>query len=319
MGEYRLAKEAPAVPGLWLLTAVEARKDEGNSPTGIVGRSLARQLLAASERVRVLAEPAEANGWPPGVEVIEGSIVRPREHAGAFDGVDGVFLAGAHPSTIQEALMLARNAGVGRIVLLSSHGPEYEQAYPPETWFWLAMERAVEAAGIAWTHIRPSAVMGAAIAGSYPATGSDWPDTIRAEGVVREAVLEEGHYPFIHENDLAAVVAAALLSDRYTETILEAVGLPLSTRSRIRSIANALGRDIGTVELTAAESRAIWRRAGWPDGAIDVTLYALHEYGVRLAELTRWTLEQQPSVQDIIGRPLRTYDDWAVENADAFR
>lgn len=29
-----------------------------------------------------------------------------------------------------------------------------------------------------------------------------------------------------------------------------------------------------------------------------------------------WTLDQRPSVQDIIGHPLRTYDDWASENID---
>lgn len=71
--------------------------------------------------------------------------------------------------------------------------------------------------------------------------------------------------------------------------------------------------------MTAAESRETWRRNGWPDGAIEVTLYALEEYGVRLAELTEWTLAQRPAVQDIIGRPPRTYDEWAVANADLFR
>jgi uncharacterized protein YbjT (DUF2867 family) len=319
MDRSRLTESVPSTKGVKLLTVVTPSKDEGCSPTGLVGRRLARQLLAAGDRVRVFAEPDESSGWPGDVEVAEGSIIRPPEYAEVFAGVEAVFLAGAHPSTVEAALTLARDAGVRRIVLLSSHGPEYEQWNPPETWFWLAIERAVERSGIAWTHIRPSAVMGAVISGTYPATGSDWPDTIRADAVVREASLENGHYPFVHEDDLAAVAAAALRSDRYTGTILEAVGLPLSTRYRVRSISDAIGRDIDVIELTAAESRAIWRRNGWPDGAIDVTLYALEEYGARLTELTEWTLAQRPSVQDIIGRPPRTYDEWAVENADLFR
>lgn len=309
----------PKAGELRLLTVVSANKGEGCSPTGIVGRSLARQLLAAGDRVRVIAEPDQLDDWPDAVELVEGSITRPLECAGAFNGVDGIFLAGAHPSTVQDALALALAAGVRRIAVLSSHGPEYEESNPPETWFWLAVERAVERSGIAWTHIRPSAVMGSIAEGTYPATGSDWPDTIRAESVVREAFLDKGHYPFIHEDDLAAVAAAALRGDDYAGSILEAVGLPLSTRSRVRSIAEAIGRDIGTVELTPSESRTNWRRRGWPDSAIDVTLYALEEYGARLDELTRWTLDQRPSVQEIIGRPLRTYDDWAVQNADRFR
>ncbi|MFF5207204.1 SDR family oxidoreductase [Streptosporangium sp. NPDC000396] len=319
MGEIKRISKAREAGELRLLTVVGARKDAGSSPTGIVGRSLARQLLAAGDRVRVIAEPGQLDDWPDAVELVQGSITRPLECAEAFTGVDGIFLAGAQPSTVQDALALARAAGVRRIVVLSSHGPEYEEAYPPETWFWLAIERAVERSGIEWTHIRPSAVMGSILEGTYPATGSDWPDTVKTELAVREAFLDEGHYPFIHEDDLAAVAVSALRDDDHVGGILEAVGLPLSTRSRVLSIARAIGRDIGAVELTPSISRANWRSRGWPDSGIDVTLYALEEYGARRAELTQWTLDQRPSVREIIGRPLRTYDDWAIENADRFR
>ncbi|MEG3627226.1 SDR family oxidoreductase [Streptomyces poriticola] len=319
MDRFEQNEKTPVTEGICLLTAVSPRRDEGTSPTGIIGRKLARQLLAMGRQVRVMAETDQCGGWPDTVEVVEGSITRPLECARAFDGAEAVFLAGAHASTVQDALALMRDASARRVVLLSSHGPEYEEANPPETWFWLAIEKAVERSGIDWTHIRPSAVMGAAVEGTYPATGSDWPDTVRADGVVREAFLGRGHYPFIHEEDLAAVVAAALTGDDHTRTIIEAVGPPLSTRSRIRSIAAALGRDIGTVDLAPDQGRANWRRLGWPDGAIDVTLYALEEYGTHYAELLQWTLDQRPSVQDIIGRPLRTYDDWVSENIDSFR
>ncbi|WP_454197284.1 NAD(P)H-binding protein [Nocardia sp. Marseille-Q1738] len=310
---------AAEMDNLYLVTAVCPRKGEGAGPTGIVGRSLARQLLAAEGRVRVLAEPGQDEGWPADVELVRGSVTSPADCAAALHGVEAMFLAGAIPSTVKDVLGLAKAAGLRRIALLSSHGPEYEQEYPPETWFWLAIEKAVERSGIAWTHIRPSAVMGSAIEGTYPATGSDWPETIRGEGVVREAFAETGHYPFIHEHDLAAVAAAALRTDKYTGTILEAVGPPLSTRSRIHSIARAIRRDVDIVELTPDQSRTIWRRNGWPPGAIDVTLYALREYAIHLAALTQWTRDQQPSVQEIIGRPPRTFDEWAVEHADLFR
>ncbi|MBQ1098939.1 NAD(P)H-binding protein [Streptomyces sp. b94] len=272
MDRFETNEKTPVSEGICLLTVVSPRRDEGNSPTGVVGRFLARQLLATGRRVRVMAEPDQCGGWPDAVDVVVGSITRPLECARAFDGAETVFLAGAHPSTVQDALTLARNASARKVVVLSSHGPEYEEANPPATWFWLAIEKAVEHSGIAWTHIRPSAVMGSVIEGTYPATGSDWSDTIRADGVIREAFLDRGHYPFIHEEDLAAVVFAAL-----------------------------------------------WRRLGWPDGAIDVTLYALEEYGARFTELLQWTFDQRPSVRDIIGRPPRTYDDWVSENIDSFR
>ncbi|MET7708358.1 NAD(P)H-binding protein [Micromonospora sp. NPDC005413] len=319
MDTSRPLQSRPIPEGVKLLTVVAPSKDEGKSPTGLVGRRLAQQLLANGDSVRVLAEPDECSDWPNDVHLVTGSIGQPLTDGGIFAGADVMFLAGANPATVEPTLALARDAGVRRIVLLSSHGSEFEQWNPPETWYWLAIERAVERCGIVWTHLRPSAVMGSVISGTYPATGSDWPDSIRAEGAVREAFLDNGHYPFIHEDDLAAVAAAVMRTDRYTGCILEAVGLPLSTRSRVRSIADAIGRDIRGIDMTAAESRAVWQRNGWPDGAIDVTLYALEEYGARLTELTEWTLTQRPSVAEIIGRPPRTYDEWAVENAHLFR
>ncbi|MEU0543025.1 NAD(P)H-binding protein [Nocardia sp. NPDC005978] len=304
--------------GIKLVTVGSAGKSAGCSPTGIVGRCLVRELVESGERVRVVAEADQLGDWPAAVEVVEGSIARCEGISGAFDGVDGIFLAGAQAATAGRVLEAARGAGVERIVLLSSHGAEHEAAYPPETWFWLAIERAVESAGMAWTHIRPSAVMGAVLEGTYPATGSDWAESIAAENTVREAFLEMGHYPFIHERDLAAVAATALCRDGYEGMLLEAVGFPLSTRSRLRDIADVLGRDITAVELTPAESRAAWRARGWPEDGIDVTLFALEEYGVHFDELTRWTAGQRPTVPDLIGRPMHTYRDWVAEHAALF-
>lgn len=307
-----------AETSIFLLTAVAPTKREGSSPTRLVGRHLARQLLDFGVKVRVLAEFGQSEGWPPGAEVIHGSVVNSHDAAMAFVGVSRVFLAGADLSSVNEVVEAAAAEGVERIVVLSSHGPEYEVKFPPETWYWLAIEKAVEASGIAWTHIRPSAVMGACLEGSYPATGSDWPLSIRREGVVREPLLNTGYYPFIHEADLAAVAATALLQDGYTGQILEAVGLPISTRSRVAAIEDAIGHKIAAHEITLDEGREIWRRQGWPNGGIQVTLYGLKAYAHQLTELTEWTLEQEPSVEALIGRRPLTFEQWAREHIDAF-
>ena len=308
-----------ALGPLHLVTVVAASKREGSSPTGVVGRSLARQLLAAGDRVRVLAEPDQCQDWPASVEVVEGSVASAPGRADVWVGVETLFLAGAHPATVPEVLRLARESRVRRIVLLSSHGPEYEAAYPPETWFWLAIEKAVQHSGIPVTIIRPSAVMGSMLEGTYPATGSGWPEMIRTDRVVQEPFATNGHYPFIHEDDLAAVATSALRDGVGEGGLLEAVGPPLSTRARVASIEEALGQAIQLRGLTAEQARARWRQHGWSDGAIDVTLYALDEYGTRLEELTHWTRDQRPTVAEIIGRvPLR-YADWATENVSMFR
>ena len=305
--------------GCCTCSVVAASKREGSSPTGSIGRSLAQQLVAAGDRVRVLAEPDQCQGWPASVEVVEGSVVSPTSQTGVWSGVETLFLAGAQPATVAKLLRIARVARVQRIVLLSSHGPEYEEAYPPETWFWLAIEKAVQHSGILATIIRPSAVMGSMIEGTYPAPGSGWPEMIRTAGVVREPFATTGHYPFIHEDDLAAVAAAALRGDVGEGHVLEAVGPPVSTRSRVAGIEEALGRAIQLRGLSSEEARARWRQDGWPDGAIDVTLYALEEYSTRLEELTQWTPDQRPTVAEVVGRVPRSYADWAKENVGMFR
>ena len=303
---------------IFLLTAVAPRKREGSSPTGVVGRHLARQLLQNGVSVRVLAELEQLEGWPPGTEVICGSITRPQDAATAFAGATRVFLAGAEPRSVKEVTESASAAGIDRIVVLSSHGPEYEREFPPETWFWLAIETAVERSGIAWTHIRPSAVMGASLEGTYPATGSDWVSSCRDEGVIREPFLDRGYYPFIHEADLAAVAAAALLRGDYAGQILEAIGLPISTRSRVAAIEKAIGRRIATEELSPDQGRKAWHQLGWPSGAIDVTLFALEAYGTRLKELTEWTMAQKPTVEEMIGRRPLSFEQWAREHVGAY-
>ena len=318
----RASTSAPRNPDeglLHLLTVGGGRRREGSSPTGIVARALARQLLSSGGRVRVLAEPAQVDDWPEPVEVVEGLISSPDSFAAAGTGVDTVFLADADPATVSHVLQAGDLPRARRLVLLSSHGPEYEEAYPPDTWYWLAIEHAVRRSGIPATIIRPSAVMGAMLEGTYPATGSDWQQTIRSHGTVWEPFGADGCYPFIHEEDLAAVAAAGLLDDRYVGSVLEAVGLPMSTGERVACLAAALDRKISIIALTEAEARERWREQSWPDGAVDVTLYALQEYATHLDEMTRWTLDQRPSVREIIGRAPRTFEDWAAEHADRFR
>lgn len=301
-----------------LLTTVAPRKREGSSPTGLVGRHLTRQLLDRGFAVRVLAEPEQTEGWPLDADVVHGSVTRPDESAAAFDRVSRIFLAGAEPASIQQVLRLATRAGVEHIVVLSSHGPEFEQHYPAETWYWLAIEKAVENSAIGWTHIRPSAVMGAVLEGTYPATGSDWPQTIRGERRVREALLGSGYYPFIHESDLAAVAAEALLRSDLAGTILEAVGLPLNTASRVAAIERAIGEKIEKDDCSVEVGRAIWRANGWPQGAIDVTLYGLETYGSQLREQIEWISRQHPSVEALIGRKPISFEQWALDHAHIY-
>lgn len=303
----------------FVLTVVPPSRREGSSPTGLVARSLARQLAEDGARVVVVTESAPSGGCPDGARLVPGSLARPQEWAPVLAGAEGLFLAGAGPTTAPAILAAARASGLVRVVLLSSHGSEYEVHHPADTWHWLAVERAVETSGLKWTVIRPSAVMGSMLEGTYPATGSGWPAMVTGSGLVAEALLDDGYYPFVHEDDLAGVAAAALRSDRYDGHVLEAVGPPLSTRERVAHTARAISGELATRSLTADEGRARWRADGWPEEAIEVTLYALAEYRDRYAELAAWTDAQRPTVAELIGRPLKDYARWAWEHRAWFR
>ena len=115
----------------------------------------------------------------------------------------------------------------------------------------------------------------------------------------------------VHEADVAAVAAVALLRDGHAGRTYMPTG-PAAIRriDAVRTIGAAIGRDITFVELTPDEARARW-------------------LGVYGPEITEWFLEMGrnpennatvlPDVEDVTGRPGRTFAEWAFEHADDFR
>jgi uncharacterized protein YbjT (DUF2867 family) len=300
-----------------LITVVPPRRLPGAVPTGPVGRRLAGQLLAAGEPVRVLTPRPEAWGWPDAVELVEGSVLDPAASPQAFAGLDRMFLAGATPETrdqtprsVYDVLRRAADGGVRQVTVLSSHGPVFEISQPREQWFWLAVERAVEESIPSWTHIRPSAVMASMLDGGYPPAGSSWSATIRRGGVIREPNVDAA-YPFIDEDDLAAVAVAALLSTAYAGSIIEAIGPSSSTRARIALISDAIGRPVNLEELSVGQARQLWREQGWPADTIEVTLWAQ-------AQFIAQPLAPDPTIERVLDRPARTFGQWLHAHLDAF-
>lgn len=300
-----------------LITSVPPRKAPGAVPVGPVGRCLARGLLARGESVRVLCAHSDASGWPEGVEMIEGSVLRPAEAPSAFVGIDRLFLAGAtpevrteRPHSVSEVVSRAVEGGARAIVVLSSHGPVFAMSLPPEQWHWLAVERAVEASPVAWTHIRPSAVMASMLAGGYPPTGSAWAEVIRASRVIREP-YGDARYPFIDEEDLAEVAATVLFDPGYAGSVLDALGPAISARQRASLIAEAIGEALTFEDLTPDEARLLWRSQGWPEETIEVTLWAQSQFLIQPSI-------SDPTVERVLGRAPRAFADWLQRHVEAF-
>ena len=270
--------------------------------TGNVGRLVVDQLLGTGVQIRALTNnPTKAN-LPEGVEVAEGFIGKPETVKGALPGIDRLYLA-PYPKTAQAVVDLAVEAGVTRIVDLSSSGADDEANADPASWWFYAVERAVEGApGLEWTHLRP---------GEFMLNALTWADSIRAEGVVRAAYGAAAYAP-LDLQDVAAVAAKALLEDghhgrKYAMTGPES----LSKIEKVRIIGEVLGREIRFVEIGHAEARDEMLALGYGEAA-DWLL----DGDARMIGHPQPVLSTVP---DLLGRPARTFAQWVRDHADAFR
>ncbi|GAB3013318.1 NAD(P)H-binding protein [Streptomyces pseudoechinosporeus] len=266
--------------------------------TGSVGRHVVDLLLAAGAPVRALTRTPAAAGLPAAVEVFEGDLLRPDSLAPALAGTERLYLF-PEPATAHAVAELAREAGVRRIVVLSSdavtEGRDPGHHRP--------VEEAVERTGIAWTHVRP---------GEFAANKlSLWQRSIREEGTVRAAYPDAVGAP-VHEADVAAVAAAALLEDGHAGAIHGVSGpLTLSLRDQVAALAAGLGRDLRFEEVSHAEARTDMIRQGLPDSVADYILAFQAQWVDRPATV-------HDTVQRLTGRPARDLARWAADHRTDF-
>ncbi|WP_330465907.1 NmrA family NAD(P)-binding protein [Micromonospora zamorensis] len=275
--------------------------------TGTVGGSLVRQLVGAGHGVRALtrdpASPA-ATALPDRVEVVAGDFARPHTLVAALRGVTRMHLVamdGYGPLTTgAEILELARQAGVRRVTHLGHNDPSRADDDPIEAPH-RPLHRAVENSGLEWTHVFP---------GEFMANTREWAAGIRTEGVVR-APFGAWNSALVHEADIAAVIVAALTEDGHAGRVYQPTGPePVRRRDAVRIIGEAIGRPVRFDELTPGEAREYWKDH-YPTEVIEWFL----EMG-RHPDGNGWVA---PDVEEVTGRPGRTFRQWAAEHADDFR
>ncbi|WP_067803094.1 NAD(P)H-binding protein [Actinomadura formosensis] len=266
--------------------------------TGNVGRNVVGELLCAGAKVRALTrDPATAH-LPGGVEVA-------RTGEMPLDGITSIFL---NPVVFwggaDGLLSRAADHGVRRVVLLSSAAaldddPANELAAPH-----LEIERAIEASGMEWTFVRP---------GEFAANTLAWREAIGTGAAVRGPYAAARSTP-IHERDIAAVAAKALLTDALVGTRPLLTGPEALTQPEmVRLIGAASGRPARFEEIGPEEAREeMLKRPYMREGLVDALL--------RLrAHAVEHPPEPSPEVERITGRPARTFAEWAADHAGDFR
>ncbi|MFE1311476.1 NAD(P)H-binding protein [Streptomyces sp. NPDC058755] len=274
--------------------------------TGTIGSDVVRQLAARGEKVRALTrDPAKAR-VPAGVEVVRGDYLEPGSLDGAMAGVTAVFLLrppGPEEGHDLALVAAARAAGVRRLVKLSAIGTGDPEVGPAGLWH-VAGERALRESGTEWTVLRPS---------SFASNTLSWVQAVgRGEPVPN--MTGDGESGVIDPRDVAGAAVRALLDDghagrTYTLTGPEAVSVP----GQAAVLASVLGRPVATRDLSPQETREHLLTA-WgfdeaqAEGVLTGTAFVRGGGNAVVTE----------DVPRILGRPARTYREWAQDHKGAF-
>ncbi|MES1242237.1 MAG: NAD(P)H-binding protein [Acidobacteriota bacterium] len=273
--------------------------------TGRIGRKVVDELLAVGLPVRALSRRPEEAGLPAGVEVVAGDLEKPESLDAGLRGAAAVFLLWTAPPATAPAVV-ARLAGhARRVVLLSSPHqtphPFFQQPNPMAS-FHAELERLLAAARLETTILRPGMFASNSLLW--------WASQIRLGDVVRWPYGAVETAP-IDERDIAAVAARALAEDRHAGMDYVLTGPERLTQAgQVEAIGAAIGRRLRFVELSPDEFRSAM--AGAPAPVVDMLLNAWGAASGVPAYLTS-------TVADVVGRPARTFHQWAADHAAEFR
>ncbi|MFC4855506.1 NAD(P)H-binding protein [Actinophytocola glycyrrhizae] len=261
--------------------------------TGNVGRHVVAGLVASGEPVRAVTRtPSRV---PGGVPVVPGGITDVPE---LLDGVDRVFLLWPFTNADDAPPVVSALAErVSHVVFLSARGVSDDSPL-----FHARIERLLRDSGVGWTFLR---------AGGFATNTLEWADQVRA-GVVRWVYGGAGR-SLIHERDIADVAVTALTSPSHVGAAYELTGPETLTQvEQVRTLGAAVGRDVRWEELPVARARASMLARGWDQDFLD-------------GGLAYWaSLVDEPetvtgTVEEVTGKPARTFAQWATDHAADFR
>ncbi|SEC45203.1 NAD(P)H-binding protein [Streptomyces melanosporofaciens] len=268
--------------------------------TGNVGGYVVKELADAGAEVLALTRDPEAARLPKGVRAA-------RTEEMPLDGATALFL---NPAVVwqvgsEKILERAKESGVRRIVMLSSSSvlEDLDPHTNPIGVRHRALEDEVEATGLEWTFVRP---------GGFAANSLQWVGQIKAGDVVY-GPYAGAQMAAIHEADMGAVAARALLADDLVGQTPELTGPEsLSFADQVRIIGEVVGRPLRYEEIPPEAARE--RMVG------DFLTPEMADSLLRVfAGLVDRPQEVSPEVERITGRPGRTFAQWVEDHVADFR
>jgi uncharacterized protein YbjT (DUF2867 family) len=270
--------------------------------TGNVGAELVKQLAAAGEPVRALIRRDEdRKRLPSGAEGYLGDLNRPETLVDGLAGVSGVHLLAGYDD-LPELLRSMRSAGVERVALQSSSAAPGGDTSNAVARYHIESEAAIRESGLAWTFLQPNAFMSNALR---------WLPQLREGDVVRET-FPDVPISVIDPADIAAVSMAALTSNGHAGRAYRLSGPEaLLPAERVTILGRAVGRELRFEGYTSEEARALME-AQMPQQYVE----AFFDFYVN-GSIDETTVH--PDVEQVLGRPPVSFEQWAIAHADAFR
>ena len=278
--------------------------------TGTVGSQVVRDLLAKQVGVSVLSRnPDKAAKLHPGAKIVKGDLLDPATVRSAFSGVDSVFMLNAlSPTETNEGLMGvngARLAGVKKFVYMSvqaltiaPHLPHFGSKIP--------VEIALKASGVPYTILQPN---------NFYQNDFWFKDVILKYGIYPQPLGPKGASR-VDVRDIADAAINALTGSRFDGKSYALVGPESMTGVRTAEIwSQVLGRPIayGGDDMDAWEKQAAQTLPPWL--AFDFRMmYEFFHKGGFVA-----TPAEVASTAEIVGHPLRRFEDYAAETAKVWK
>jgi len=252
-----------------------------------------------------LSRTPERAGLPSGVEVVAGDLGRPETLGAALEGIERVFLLSGGPDgPWHDANLIgaAKQVGVGHVVTLSVLGAGYGADDPITRWH-LAGERAVADSGMAWTILRPGAFMSNALM---------WAPGIKAQSMVY-APFAQAQTAAVDPADIAAVAALALTGAGHEDTTYPLTGPELlSAADHVEILGAALGRPLQLVDVPPEGAKGGMVDSGMPAELADAVIASVAQAG------TDHAMAVLPTVEEVTGRPARSFAEWAAAHLGAY-
>jgi uncharacterized protein YbjT (DUF2867 family) len=276
--------------------------------TGTIGSLITARLAEQGADVNALVRQPGKREFQAGVTEVVGDLTDVASMRAALASVRTLFLLNAvTPDEVTQALIalnLAREAGIERIVYLSViHADKFTNV--PHFTGKHTVERMIESLDIPATILRPAYFM-------------------QNELMVQQTIQDYGVYPMpigsagvsmVDVRDIADIAVAELLRrDRAPAALgrvtLELVGPQALTGASVaQTWRSVLGREVayGGDDVAAFEAQMASFGPGWLAYDMRLMMAGIQRFGMNAEE---GTVER---LQAILGRPLRTYEDFVRE------